>query len=169
MKKLLLVIGAWMLSGCVTMPPGQMQITTEQREFIYEYAVPSKSQIDLFKAARSHFALAYGNSKEVSRLEDEAQGTIIGKAIVPWNLSVDGLIITSMPCASYYNIIFIAKDGRARMQLSLLEGAALPLSCGWPLPPKRDYPQIVTHFKNTSDGLASALDSKSAIDKLKNF
>ena len=169
MKTMIATCLVLMLSGCTTLSPEQKPITTEQREFIFEYAVPAKSKTELFKAARNHFALSYGNSKEVSRLEDEEQGTIIGKAVAPWSLSLDSIIIPAMPCASNYNLIFIAKDGKARLQLTLLEGAALPLSCGWARPPKRDYPQIVSHFKSASESLSNALDNKAAIDRLKNF
>lgn len=78
-------------------------------------------------------------------------------------------MIKSVPCASNYNLIFIAKDGKARLQLSLLEGVVLPASCGWHLPPKRDYAQIVQSFNNASESLGNALDNKSSIDRLKNF
>lgn len=76
MKTLMIVCAVSVLTGCVTLPPEQMPITNEKREFIYDYPVPGKSKSELFKDARNHFALAYGNSKEVSRLEDEEQGTI---------------------------------------------------------------------------------------------
>ena len=170
MKMVILAAAAVsVLAGCVTMPPEQMPITTEQREFIYEYAAPTKSKKELFAAARNYFAVSYGNSKEVSRLEDEEQGTIIGKAIASWSLTVDGLLLTSIPCASNYSIIYVAKDGKARLQLGLTEGVAYPMTCGWSLPPKRDYPQIVQHFKRISEGLGNSIEGNSAVDKLKNF
>lgn len=145
-----------------------MPITTEQREFTYEYAAPAKSKKELFKDARNYFAMSYGNSKEVSRLEDEEQGTIIGKAIARWNLSTDSPLIPYIPCASNYNIIFIAKDGKARLQLTLVEGAPMS-SCAWTSPPKRDYSQIVEQFKSISEGVGSAINNQSAVDRLKNF
>ena len=156
------------LSGCVTVAPDQMPITTEKREFIYEYAAPIKTKKELFKDARNYFAMSYGNSKEVSRVEDEEQGTIIGKAVALWNLSTGSPMIPHIPCASYYNIIFVAKDGKARLQLTLVDGIAMP-SCGWTSPPKRDYSQIVQQFKSISEGLDAALNSQSAVDRLKNF
>ena len=170
MKKVVLAaVAVSLLAGCVTVPPGQMPITTEQREFVFEYAAPNKSKKELFAAARNYFAVSYGNSKEVSRLEDEEQGTIIGKAIASWNLTIDGLLITVIPCASNYSIIFVAKDGKARLQLAITEGVAYPMTCGWSLPPKRDYPQIVEHFKRISEGLGNSIEGNSAVDKLKNF
>jgi hypothetical protein len=158
-----------LLTGCVTIAPDRYPITTEQREFIYDYATPAKSKKELFKDARNYFALAYGNSKDVSRLEDEEEGTIIGKAVAPWNLSTDISMVPYIPCASNYNIIFIAKDGKARLQLTLMDGAALSSCGGWQAPPKRDYPQIVQHFIGISEGLGSALINQAAVDRLKNF
>ena len=156
------------LAGCSTVRPEQLSITTEQREFVYEYTAPAKSQKDLFRDARNYFAMAYGNSKDVSRVEDEGQGTIIGKAVAPWNFSIDSTILPFVPCASNYNIIFIAKDGKARLQLTLLDGAAIT-SCAWPLPPKQDYPQIVRQFQKISAGLGAAIDGQSDLDRLKQF
>lgn len=168
MKRITITVMASVLAGCMTIPAAQMPITTEQREFIYEYAAPTKLKKELFKDARNYFAMSYGDSKEVSRVEDEDQGTIIGKAIAPWNLSIDSFLIPHIPCASRYDIIFIAKDGRARLQLTLVDGIAMP-SCNWASPPKRDYPQIVRQFKRVSDGLGAALNNQSAVDRLKNF
>lgn len=157
------------LAGCaITIPADRMPITTEQREFIYEYAAPGKSQTDLFRDARNYLAMSYGDSKEVSRVEDEAQGTIIGKAIAPWSLSTDSALIPFIPCASNYNIIFVAKEHKARLQLTLVDGVAMS-SCQWTSPPKRDYPQIVKQFNGISAGLESAINGQSAVDRLKNF
>ena len=170
MKMVILAVAAVsVLAGCVTMPPEKMPITTEQREFIFEYAAPNKSKKELFTAARNYFAMAYGNSKEVSRLEDEDQGTIIGKAIVGWRYTIDEVLSMAVPCASNYSIIFVAKDAKARLQLTLTEGIAYPMTCGWALPPKRDYPQIVESFKAISKGLGNSIEGNSAVDKLKNF
>lgn len=156
------------LSGCVSISPERMPITTEQRDFVFEYAAPAKSQRELFIDARNYFAMSYGNSKDVSRVEDESQGTIIGKAVAPWNLSNDSMIIPFIPCASNYNIIFVAKDGKARLQLTLVDGAPM-MTCGWTSPPKRDYPQIVQQFQRISAGLGDAINGKSDLDRLKKF
>jgi hypothetical protein len=105
----------------------------------------------------------------VTRVEDEGDGTIIGKGIAPWNLTLDGLLISAMPCSSNYDVIFIAKEGRARLQLTLREGVPQASTCGWHLPPKRDYPQIVGQFNDMSAGLENALNGQGAVDKLRNF
>lgn len=150
------------------MPPERMPITTEQREFIYDYPAPGKSQKELFTSARNYLAMSYGDSKAVSRVEDSEQGTIIGKAIARWSFTIGGPFNQTMPCASNYDIIFIAKEGKARLQLTLVDGLAMP-SCGWRTPPKQDYPQIVGQFRGISEALGKALKNESAVDKLKNF
>lgn len=151
------------------MPPDQLPITTEKRDFVYDYSVPGKSQAELYRSARNFLATTYGDSREVARVEDEAQGTIIGQGVVEWSLTVDGLIIKGLPCASRYEIIYMAKDGRARLQLALKEGIVMPASCGWSLPPKRDYAQITSRFDVISKGLDDALHGSSKLESLKNF
>lgn len=167
MKTVCAIALAGVLSGCVTVPPDQLPITNEQREFTYEYAAPAKSKSELFKAARNYFAIAFRDSNRVGRVEDESDGTIIGKAVAPWNLSADMVMIRAIPCASNYSMIFVAKDGKAKLQLNLIEGAVPP--CGWALPPKRDYSQVVREFESLSKGLSAAIDGDSAVEKLKNF
>lgn len=147
----------------------QTTITTEKRDFIFDYTVAGKSQQDLFRSARNYLATAYGDSRAVSRVEDAEQGTLIGKGVVAWGLTVDGFLVKSIPCSSNYDIVFIAKDGRARLQLSLKEGSVSPRDCNWPLPPTRDYPQIVSHFKGISADMEKALNGQAPIDALRNF
>lgn len=167
--KLLLIAASLALTGCA-ISPEQMPITGEPKEFTYDYAAPGKSKVEIFKAAQNYLALAYADSRAITRSADQDDGTIIGKAIVPWSLSTGSALVPSMPCGNHFNIVFIAKDGKARMQLTLLEGAAMPINCpGWPLPPKRDYPQIVQKFNATSRALDAAINGKSAMDSLKNF
>ena len=161
----LLVVG---ISGCAAVPAENMPITTEKREFIYDFSIPGKVKKEIFKNARNYIATSFVDSKEVSRVEDEEQGIIIGKAISKWNMSTDSFLIPYMACYSKYDINFIAKDGKARLRIFLVEGA-LPPCTGWPLPPKRDYPQIVTQFNDVAKGLEEALKGNSAINKLSDF
>jgi hypothetical protein len=157
------------LVGCASMiPPERLPITTEKRDFIYDFKVPGKSKTELFNNARNYLATSYGNSKDVTRVEDEKEGTIIGKAVSEWKFSTNDWMIPHVPCYSRYNIFFVAKDEKARLQLSLLEGTVLP-SCGWRLPPKQDYPQIVDQFNTIANDLKSALEGSSTIERLKNF
>lgn len=170
MKYVLTLASLLAVAGCaVTAPPGAYPITDEKREFTFDYAVPGKSQQELYRSARNYLATAYVDSRAVTRVEDEGQGTIIGKGVAPWNMTIDSSLIPSMPCSSNYDVIFIAKEGRARLQLTLKEGAAQPATCNWPLPPKRDYPQIVNQFNSMSAGLEKALNGQGAVDKLRNF
>ena len=168
MKKLLFLAAA-LLAGCVNTPPDQLPITTEKREFLYDYSDLNASKDQLYTRASDFLAISFNNSKVISRVEDKERGTIIAKAVANWTLTFDGLIITGLPCYSSYDIYFIAKDGRARLQLVLTEGAPNPTACGWTLPPKRDYPQIVQQFEGIANGLGNSLKGKGTLDKLNNF
>ena len=168
-KFLGVVFAACILTACGSVPIEQQPITSEQRDFTYDFVVAGKSKDDLFVRANDYLAVTYGNSKLISRVEDPSRGTIIGKAISNWGLTTDSFLIPQVPCYSNYDIYFVSKDGKARLQLSLVEGAPLPSSCGWRLPPKRDYPQIVTQFNSIAKGLGDALNGRSVIDKISDF
>jgi len=158
------------LVGCaVTVPPSQAPITDEKRDFTFDYAVPGKSQQELYRSARNYLATAYVDSRAVARVEDESQGTIIGKGVVNWNYRTDSSLLPSVPCSSSYDVIFISKEGRARLQLTFKEGAASITSCNITLPPKRDYPQIVAQFNEMSAGLEKALNGQGVVDKVRDF
>lgn len=156
------------LFGCASISPDRLPITTEKRDFVYDFEVSGKSKGELFKNARYFLATSYVDSKDVTRVEDENEGTIIGKAVSEWKLSTDSWLIPYLPCYSRYNFFFVAKNEKARLQLSLVEGTVLP-SCGWRLPPKRDYPQIVEQFDSIAKELKNALNGSSEIERLKNF
>lgn len=174
MKLLLVTSLTALISGCVSVPSEYKLIDTEPREFTYDYVVPGKTQTEIFQTAQQHFAVSYGDIRSVQRSANEVDGTFIGKALVNWTLlkNAEGLYKPAYPveCTSDYSIIFIAKDGKARMQLSLT-GTASPLSkCqGWPVPTKSDYPQVVESFNAASKRLESALKGNSKIDSLRNF
>ena len=168
MKKTL-PLAALFLAGCVTTPPDQLPITTEKREFLYEYSEANTTRDQLYTRAMDFLAVSFNNSKVISRVEDKDRGTIIAKAVANWTLTVDGLIVKGVPCYSNYDIYFIAKDGRARLQLALTEGTPNPSACGWKLPPKRDYPQIVQQFESIAKSLGNSLSGKGTLDKLNDF
>ena len=169
MTKISVVFLAIALTGCVTIPPDRYPIDTEKRAFIYDFVLPGKSKAELFKSAKYYMATAYGDVRAVNRLEDEDGATIIGRALMPWKLTVDSLMIPTIPCKSNYNIIFIAKEGKARLQLELQPGAANPGTCGWELPPKRDYAQFPIYFEKVASEFSQALHSQAPIDKLNDF
>jgi hypothetical protein len=131
--------------------------------------VPGKSQQELYRSARNYLATAYVDSRAVARVEDESQGTIIGKGVVNWNYRTDESLLPTVPCSSSYDVIFIAKEGRARLQLTFKEGAMSITSCNVTLPPKRDYPQIVNQFEAMAAGMEQALNGQGAVDKARNF
>lgn len=168
MKIFLLLIVVFLV-GCVSTPPEQLPITTEKREFLYDYTVANATKDQLYTKANDFLAISFNNSKLISRIEDKDRGTIIAKAVASWTLSIDSFVVNGVPCYSNYDIYFIAKDGKARLQLELIEGAPNPSICGWKLPPKRDYPQIVTLFNTISKELEKSLHGDSKLDKLNNF
>lgn len=169
--KQIIFAGAIVLAGCSAMiPPDSYPITTEPREFTYDFQVPGKSKAEIFKAALQHFSMAYGDGRAVERSANEADGIYTGKALIRWTLLASHAGFIKNHCLSNYDIIFIAKDGKARLQLALLEGAPPLSSCqGWPLPPKADYPQITTQFNASAKEIEAALQGNSKIDSLRNF
>jgi hypothetical protein len=153
----------------MTVPPEQLPITTEKREFLYEYSVSGATKEQLYIRANDFLAVSFNNNKVISRVEDKERGMIIAKAVAKWIISFDGLIVKGVPCYSNYDIYFIAKEGRARLQLTLVEGTPNPSACGWALPPKRDYPQIVKQFDSIAKSLGSSLNGKGALEKINDF
>ncbi|CRN03863.1 hypothetical protein [Pseudomonas sp. 34 E 7] len=168
-KTLFAATATLLLVACVATPQEQLLITTEKREFLYDYDVAGASKAQLFARANDFLAVSFQNSKLISRVEDKERGAVIAKAVSSWMLSTDGLIVTGVPCYSNYDIYFIAKDGRARLQLELVAGAPHPSSCGWTLPPKRDYPQIVDQFNDIDASLGKSLRGEGKLDKLNDF
>ncbi|ONF99865.1 hypothetical protein BWQ95_23825 [Aeromonas hydrophila] len=57
----------------------------------YDYNIPNTNKDVLFKRARNHFATVYGDSRSVIRVQDEAEGLIIGKGAIDWKLGTDTL------------------------------------------------------------------------------
>lgn len=168
-KVILIITSALALSACVALPPERLPITTEKREFLYDYSIPGATKDDLYTRANDYLAISYKNSKVISRIEDKERGTIISKAVSNWQLSTGDFLIKSVPCYSNYDIYFIAKDGRARLQLELVEGAPNPSVCGWKLPPKQDYPQLVNQFESIAMEMEEALSGNSKINQLNDF
>lgn len=168
-KNLVLLTCIFSLSACGTVPTDQLPITSEKREFLFDYTVPGASKDELYIRANDYLAVSFNNSKVISRVDDKDRGAIIAKAVSNWSMTVDGLMITSIPCYSNYDIYIIVKEGRARLQLVLVPGAPNPSRCGWVLPPKRDYPQIVRQFDAIGRELGTALSGKGKIDTLNDF
>lgn len=171
MIRYLVPAAALLLTGCIsaTLPPEKMPITTEKREFLYDYSVPGASKDQLYTRANDYLAVSYIDSKSVSRVEDKERGTIIAKAVTPWKFTTDTPLMPYVMCYQNYNIVVIAKDDRARLQLTMVDGPRVTSSCGWTLPPQRDYPQIVSQFEDIAKGFGEALKGNSNIEKIRDF
>ena len=166
LKKIVLVaLTACGLAGCVNDVAFQ-PMTDEQREFTYDYKVPGKTKGELFKNARNYFATAYGDSKAIGRVEDEGEGLIIAKAVTLWKMDT-GMVAVS--CVSGYDISFIAKDEKARLQLTINKALQSTPECGWKEPSKQGYPEVVSNLNATAKQLGEALEGRSKIDRLKDF
>lgn len=158
-----------LIQGCATdpnspdYPISQMDIKAQT----YTYTDLSGSKTEIWKAARNHLATAYGDSKSVLRVEDENDGTLIGKGLVQWKM----LTTTLSPyCYSEYDIRFVAKDNKARLQLELLPGAPSLSECvAWSLPSRYGYDQILEKFAMISDQLESSLNGKGKLESMNNF
>jgi hypothetical protein len=150
------------LCGCVGLTPMRRDV---QREFTFDYSVPSKAQVDIWRAARDFFAEAYGDSRAVFRVMDESDGTIIGRGIEQWNLSWTGNV-----CSTEYHVRFAAKEGKARLQLELIDGVPAGSECsGWPWPTEQGYSDIVASFNEAAKMLEAALLGHGSTKKLKDF
>ena len=153
MKKLLLSVVVVFLSSCASLVPADKSV---QRVFTYDYAVPGVEKDVLWTRARDYFAKSFGDSRSVLRVQDRESSTLIGKGAATW-------MLTTSVCASEYDLQFLAKDGKARLQLELNEGVPSYSGCqGWPWPSKSGYQEIVADFSSFSSGLESALKTKAS-------
>lgn len=137
MKKELLYFSlALALQGCATNPnsPDYPISQSDVQAQTYTYVGLDGSKGELWKKARNYIATSYGDSKAVLRVEDENSGTLIGKGIIKWKMLTSSL---SPYCYSEYDIRFVSKDNKARLQLELLAGVPSMSECvAWTLPSK---------------------------------
>ncbi|MGY0616774.1 DUF4468 domain-containing protein [Vibrio sp. FJH11] len=169
MNKTLVTIAVLLpaLQGCVSTPEAEPMKHEEVSAVTYDYTINNTEKSTLWMRARGHFATVYGDSRSVIRLEDEDEGLIIGKGAVNWNIYGGALNLT---CSSEYNIRFMAKDNKARLQLELINGVPTYSRCnGWPLPSRYGYNQILSSYKDLSMGLESALNGKGKIEAFSDF
>jgi hypothetical protein len=153
----LTVIFLLSIIGCAGIQPIKDNV---QKEFTYDYVVDGKTKSELWKNARNYFAAVYGDFTQVARVMDENEGTIIGKGLAPWYL-------LGNKCGHEYHIRFMAKDGKARLQLELIPGVPPLSDCtGYPLPSEDGYQEIIKQFKEISLELEKALkgESKSTLN-----
>lgn len=167
----LLLLTAW-LGGCVSNQGTELTpiLETSIEPITYDYSLPNVDKDTLFFRARDHFATVYGDSKSVIRVEDTQQGLILGKGAVGWKLYTGSITIPYIQCTSNYNVRFMAKEFKARLQLELINGAPIYSKCsGWPLPTSAGYDEILLHFNDISLGVKKALDGSGSLKSFKDF
>ena len=123
----------------------------------------------LFARARDYMATAYGDSRSVIRVQDENEAVIIGKGAVTWRMLPNNSLSGS--CSTEYNIRFIAKDEKARLQVELIYGAPVYSSCiNWKAPSPAAYRyDVLPSFDQLSKDLGSALKGLGAGNSFKDF
>jgi hypothetical protein len=168
-KKIIIsVLSIFLVGGCASGPEWTQISEKDIKPMTYDYNIPNTNKDVLFKRARNHFATVYGDSRSVIRVQDEAEGLIIGKGAIDWKLGTDTLAPIS--CSSSYNIRFIAKDNKARLQIHLIEGAPVFSQCtGWRLPTVTAYQEILKSFNDISAGVESSLKGLSDESSFKDF
>lgn len=170
MKKLLIGFSICsVLQGCATDPnsPDYPISQSDVQAKTFTYIDLGSNKAELWKRARNYIATAYGDSKAVLRVEDESSGTLIGKGLIRWKMLTTPL---SPYCYSEYDIRFVAKDSKARLQLELLQGVPAISECsGWSLPSKYGYEQILSSFSAMSEQLESSLRGEGKLDAMNNF
>ncbi len=134
--------------------------------FDYRYQVPGVDKSTLWRRGRDYLATAYGDSREVVRVQDEQAGTIIGKGRTLWTTSVG---ISMLVCPIEYNIRFAAKDGKARLVIEYIEGIPPGSTCQWTRPTQEGYQQLALFAKSISDDLETALRGDSGSSSLTDF
>lgn len=159
---LLLAATISLLSGCKAMGP----ISTDtKREFTFDYQISGKSKDELYSAALTFIAMSYGDSNSVLKITDKDGGLIAGKGMSVWNEFGTNR-------HTPHELMFMAKEGRARLQLSI-PGTATKASFGgvyiWPMPSPGGYDQIVQQFNNFSASLENALEGSPESSNFSNF
>lgn len=159
------------LSGCATVGPELTQISINDiKPITFDYSIPNASKEILFKRARNHFATVYGDSRSVIRVEDANEGVILGKGAVEWKLATGSFVIPYMSCYAEYNLRFVAKDSKARLQMELIDGAPTYSQCsGWSRPTIPAYKEVLASFDNTSKSLSNALNGIGSENSFKDF
>ena len=157
MKVFLSIVFLFLFIGCAAYTPIK---ETSQLLFTYDYTIDGKTKLELWQSARDYFKTEYG--KDVVQVADETACTILGNALYEYN--GDPLKITSIPCLSEYHIRFMAKDGKARLQLEIINGKPALSQCGFNLPPEKAYQDMINYFNGISAELKQALKSKSGLD-----
>ena len=169
MGKILLFLSPLILFGCVSAPKLTQIKSTDIKPITYDYKIHNTSKDTLFSRARNHFATIYGDSRSVIRVEDKKEGMILGKAAVDWKLKTGSSLIPHIQCTLNYNVRFMAKENKARLQLELIEGIPSYSECKWELPTTDGYQEILASFKSISIGVEKSLHGSGSVESFKNF
>ncbi|PQJ89225.1 hypothetical protein [Aliivibrio sifiae] len=156
-KQSVVLILATLFSGCSTqLSPFDSPITVFDIEAqTFTYSGLNGKEAALWEKARRHITLAYGKNQPILRVENKASGTLLGKGVVRWKSPSS---LDSVECYSEYDIRFMARDHKARLQLTLLPGVPTLSGCeNWGLPSQFGYEQILNKFELMSDSLHSVL------------
>jgi len=167
-NKILGSVISLLLVGCASNPNAPAHPISESMLKLqtYTYTDLNGTRSDLWKKALNYMATTYGDSKAVLRVEDELEGVLIGKGLVRWQ-KYDSFL--SPNCLSEYDIRFIAKNNKARLQLELLRGVPAASECNWALPSNYGYKQILSQFSNISGNLKSALHGEGKLESMQDF
>ncbi len=167
-NKILGIVILLVLFGCANNPnaPDYPISQSKVKAQTFTYTDLDGDKEELWEKARNYIATVYGDSKAVLRVEDEKNGTLIGKGLIGWKIFSSAL---SPTCHSEYDIRFVAKDNKARLQLELLSGAPALSGCTWKLPSNFGYEQVISEFERMSSELESALRGSGKIEKMQDF
>lgn len=159
--KILFLTSLILMTGCSSL--GYIDSSVD-RTFTYDYKVADKSKTDLYTSAFNFIATSYNDSNSVLKVSDKEGGLIIGKGMSKW-------YEFGTNRRTPHDFKFLAKDGRARLQISIPGTAqavngAIPL---WPLPTPGGYKQMVSQFNSFSKNLESELQGESESSDFSDF
>ncbi|WP_102505659.1 DUF4468 domain-containing protein [Salinivibrio kushneri] len=170
MKNVIFIIAVMLLflQGCTSPNSPNYPISPSDIEpQTYTYLELNGDKSEVWKKARNHIATVYGDSKDVMRVGDESEGSLLGKGLIQWKM-MDSAI--SPYCYSKYDIRFLAKDGKARLQLELLPGAPAGSECvGWTLPSKHGYNQVLEKFESMAKRFEKSLRGEGSLETMSDF
>tara|TARA_B100000315_G_scaffold96314_1_gene88449 strand:+ start:2336 stop:2770 length:435 start_codon:yes stop_codon:yes gene_type:complete len=142
MKYLIIIFLSLFLVGCIK----YVDLTPEMRSVEYNYQVDGKNKKQIWKRARNYFATFYGDSRSVFSVQDEEEGTMIGKGTIKWVFEWAGAI----PCYHDYHIRFDAENGNGKLKLEIMGMGSCKLT-------EKGYEQIKFDLKMLNLGLRNAL------------
>jgi len=117
------------------------------KNFEYTYQVDGKNKKQIWKRARNHFATYfYEDFRSVFSVQDEEEGTMIGKGTISWAFDMPG----GKFCYHDYRIRFDAENGNGKLKLEIMEMGSCKLT-------EKGYAQIKTDLYMLNLGLGVAL------------